>query len=195
MKKKLLNKITKNFIAKVNARVKAYRKAGIDEAVIQDRLKQVAKVDGFAVNKKGNLVASEDINELGIMAVVRALPKAGNLAKQLSEPLEAIVSEAEKEERERIAEMEFFREVSKVRNAASDDLWDIWYSKHEGGWKHRNFEQQGYLRHLDDDIKADLADKIARLGTSMGQNDASAEEILNLYNEIKEELSKVGVKI
>lgn len=193
--KKILSKVTKNFTSKVNQRLKAYRKAGIDESIIQERLNKIASIEGFSVNAKGNLVADKDFTEESAAAVLLSLPKKTELIKEISAPLEAATSEAEKQERARIAQLKFQEEVRVLRRNASDSLWDIWYSKHEGGWNNRNFEKQSYLSKLSDEDRADLADKMSELGSLMGDDAASAEEIYDLYNEIKIKLAEVGVKL
>lgn len=193
--KKILSKVTKNFVSKVNQRLKAYRKAGIDESIIQERLAKIASIEGFSVNAKGNLVADKEFTEESAAAVLLSLPKSKELIKEISAPLEVATSEAEKQERARIAQLKFQEEVRVLRRNASDSLWDIWYSKHEGGWDKRVFERQGYINKLSDEDRADLADKVTELGTLMGNDEASAEEIYDLYNEIKGKLAEVGVKL
>lgn len=193
--KKILSKATKNFVSKVNQRLKAYRKAGIDEDVIQDRLKKIGSIEGFSVNSKGNLTADKDFTEESAVAVLLSLPKKTELIKEISAPLEAATSEAEKQERARIAQLKFQEEVRVLRRNASDSLWDIWYSKHEGGWDKRDFERNSYISKLSDEDRADLADKMSELGTLMGNDEASAEEIYDLYNEIKSKLAEVGVSL
>lgn len=193
--KKILGKATKNFVSKINQRIKAYKKAGIDEDVINERLGKIASIEGFSVNAKGNLVADKDFTEESAVAVLLSLPKKSELIKEISAPLEAATSEAEKQERARIAQLKFQEEVRVLRRNASESLWDIWYSKHEGGWNRRYFERQDYLKKLSDVDRADLADKVAELGTLMGDDEASAEEIFDLYNEIKTKLAEVGVKL
>ena len=193
--KKILSKATKNFVSKVNQRLKAYRKAGIDEDVIQDRLKKIGSIEGFSVNAKGHLIADKDFTEESAVAVLLSLPKKTELIKEISAPLEAATSEAEKQERARIAQLKFQEEVRVLRRNASESLWDIWYSKHEGGWDKREFERNSYISKLSDEDRADLADKMSELGTLMGNNEASAEEIYDLYNEIKGKLAEVGVKL
>ena len=193
--KKILSKVTKNFVSKINQRVRAYRKAGIDEDIIQERLGKIASIEGFSVNAKGNLVADKDFTEESAVAVLLSLPKQKELVKEISAPLEEATSEAEKQERARIAQLKFQEEVRVLRRNASESLWDIWYSTHKGGWDKRDFERNSYISKLSDEDRADLADKMSELGTLMGNDEASAEEIYEVYNEIKAKLAEVGVKL
>ena len=195
VRKNLLNKLTTKFTTKMNARVSEWRKHGIDDEVIQERLRQVNDIEGFTVNAKGKIVASEDITEDSALALLASLPTRTKLVKEIAEPMESLVSEAEKEERERRAAQIFDLEMHRLRNDAAEQIWDIWYAKHEGFYKHRIMEQNSYLSKLDRDVKADLADKLYELGVAMGRDEASAEEILNLYTEMKEELKKAGVSL
>lgn len=187
IKKKIIDVLTKRALAAANARIKKLESKGVSEEVI-DKLKSkvVGSIPGVSITKKGNLASNASLDETGLGTLLGSIPKW----KDFNESAIAIEDKVDKEIAQGRAEAAFKAEVKRLRNKAANDLWDIWYANHD------KKERNGYVSNsLSEDIRNDLADKMAELGGLMGKDEASAQEIYDLYSEIKEELEKAGISL
>lgn len=187
VKKKIIDILTKRALATANARLKSLAAKGVSDEVL-DKLK--AKVEnalpGVSITKKGNFASNASLDETGLGTLLGSIPKW----KDFNESAIAIEDKVDKEQAQANAKALFDLEVKRLRTKAANDLWDIWYANHD------KKERNGYINDkLSEDIRNDLADKMTDLGSLMGKHDASAQEIYDLYSEIKEELAKAGVSL
>lgn len=187
VKKKIIDVLTKRTLASANARVKKLESKGVSEEVI-DKLKNkvVNSIPGVYITKKGNFASNASLDETGLGTILGSIPKW----KDFNESAIAIEDEVDKEQAQANAKALFDLEVKRLRTKAANDLWDVWYANHD------KKERNGYINDkLSEDIRNDLADKMTDLGSLMGKHNASAQEIYDLYSEIKEELAKAGVSL
>ena len=192
MKKIILNKVTNNFMAKMNARISAWQKKGVSQDIINQYIGQVTKISGVTYEDKARgakgkkLTVDRNLNNQ-IMADMEAqLPKwkdLNKIEKKVATEMQQYADKDIETRRQLEAKARYMAAVEQMRFRASSDLWDIWYETHSGNKK--DWSHSAELNKLEDNIRIKLNDKLSELASSMHYGNASAEEIWEFVNDVQ----------
>lgn len=188
IKKAIVNAITKRALTNANRHLKEWKKSGdIDTETFEAFRAKAADIEGIVIDKKGNLAVGGDLDNDALESLKAALPTLRQLKKSIStidSELKDIKISNAKERAQAMAELAFKAEVRRLRNKAADELWDIYYDDHDAP-KDKRLKSEN-LFGLDSRVQADLADELKDLGGKMSRGQASAQDIMDFTQKVKD---------
>lgn len=180
-----LSSATKKAMSTVNARIKKWEAEDVDKDIINEYLESAAKIEGLAL-KGGKLVLEKDLNRFAEAQLKSAIPTfkefkkvEDNITTEVAETAAKDKAAAEKLR----AELAFKAEIKRLGDKAVSELWDTWYSDHSTKERHTS------IITMDDFDRADLADRMVKVGRAIRSGVGKAISVDEIY-ELLEDIEK-----
>ena len=173
---------TKKAMSTIRARIKKWESEGVDESTIGEYLKAASKIEGLAL-KDGKLVIEKDLDHFAEAQLKRAIPTFKDFKKAesaIAREVEEIAAKDKAAAEKLKAELAFKAEIKRLGDIAVSKLWDTWYSDHST--KERNTS----IQKLDAFVRADLADRMFKIGRAISNGVGKAVSVDEIYELISD---------